>query len=258
MWQLADKTFTRRLLIGSAQYPSLDLMHKSISASEAEIVTVSLRRQMGPVGDGNDFWQSLRSLNLTLLPNTAGCHNAKEAITTALMAREVFDTHWIKLEVIGDEHSLQPDPFALVEACAELIQQGFEVFPYCTDDIVLCEKLVSLGCRILMPWAAPIGSGKGLLNPYALSQLRFRFPQIQLIIDAGIGKPSHAAQAMELGYDGVLLNSAVAKALDPVRMAQAFNYAVRAGRDGYIAGLMPEQSTAQASTPDLGRPFWHS
>ncbi len=257
MWQLADKQLNSRLLIGTALYPSPQIMQQAIKASESEVVTVSLRRQNPTANSGNDFWELLKQLELNLLPNTAGCHSAKEAITTAQMARELFNTNWIKLEVIGDEYNLQPDPFALLEATKELITQGFEVFPYCTDDLVLCEKLVEAGCKILMPWGAPIGTGKGLINPYALKTLRARLPNITLIVDAGIGTASHAAQAMELGYDGVLLNTAVAQANDPVIMAQAFKYALQAGRFAYEAGVMPERDLAQPSTPTIGKPFWH-
>jgi len=256
-WDLADQSFQSRLLIGSALYPSPSIMQAAINASGAEIVTVSLRRQNPSTGAGHDFWQLLRTLNKTLLPNTAGCYSAKEAITTAEMARELFGTHWIKLEVIGNDYTLQPDPFQLLEATKELIQQGFEVFPYCTDDLVLCEKLIEAGCRILMPWGAPIGSGKGLINPYALRVLRHRFPQTALIVDAGIGRPSDATQALELGYDAVLLNSAVALAQDPTRMANAFKHAIISGRIAYEAGVMPEREMAQASTPEVGKPFWH-
>lgn len=257
MWQLADKQLNSRLLIGTALYPSPQIMQQAIKASGSEVVTVSLRRQNPTEKSGHDFWELLKQLELNLLPNTAGCHSAKEAITTAQMARELFNTNWIKLEVIGDEYNLQPDPFALLEATKELVAQGFEVFPYCTDDLVLCEKLVEAGCRILMPWGAPIGTGKGLINPYALKTLRARLPNITLIVDAGIGTASHATQAMELGYDGVLLNTAVAQANDPVVMAQAFKHAMQAGRLAYEAGVMPERDLAQPSTPTLGKPFWH-
>ena len=256
MWQLADQSLESRLLIGSALYPSPSIMQDAIRASGAGVVTLSLRRQNPSAGGGNDFWALLRELDLHLLPNTAGCHSVKEAITTAQMARELFDTRWIKLEVIGDEYNLQPDPFGLLEATRELISQGFEVLPYCTDDLVLCEKLVDAGCRILMPWGAPIGTGKGLINPYALNTLRQRMPDITLIVDAGIGAPSHAAQALEMGYDGVLLNTAVAQASDPVAMATAFKHAVSAGRLAYEAGVMPARDMAQPSTPVLGTPFW--
>ncbi|MET1254450.1 thiazole synthase [Aliikangiella maris] len=256
MWQLADKQFTSRFILGTALYPSPDIMCRSIQAAASEIVTVSLRRQNPGNADGHDFWQLIQSMNVALLPNTAGCQSASQAITTAQMARELFDTHWIKLEVIGDEYNLQPDPFALLEAAQELIAQGFEVFPYCTDDLVLCEKLVEAGCRILMPWGAPIGTGKGLVNPYALKTLRERLPHITLIVDAGIGAPSHAAEAMQLGFDGVLLNTAVAQATDPVKMAQAFSLAVKAGQLAYQAGVIPERDLAKPSTPTVGTPFW--
>lgn len=257
MWTLAGQELNSRLLIGSALYPSPAIMLDAIRASGSEVVTVSLRRQNPGAEGGNDFWEYFKELNVHLLPNTAGCHSVKEAVTTANMARELFDTRWVKLEVIGDEYNLQPDPFALLEATKELITQGFEVFPYCTDDLVLCEKLVEAGCSILMPWGAPIGTGKGLMNPYALKTLRERMPEITLIVDAGIGAPSHAVQAMELGYDGVLLNTAVAQANDPITMAKAFNHALLAGRGGYEAGVIPEKDLAKPSTPTLGTPFWH-
>ena len=257
MWQLADKQLESRLLIGTALYPSPDIMMQSIKASGSQVVTVSLRRQNPTDSGGKDFWQMIQSLKLNILPNTAGCHSVKEAITTAQMARELFNTNWIKLEVIGDDYNLQPDPFGLLEATQELISQGFEVFPYCTDDLVLCEKLVAAGCKILMPWGAPIGTGKGLVNPYALRTLRERMPNTTLIVDAGIGAPSHAVEALQMGYDGVLLNTAVAQASDPVKMAQAFNHAMVAGRFAYESGVMPERDLAQPSTPTLGTPFWH-
>lgn len=257
MWTLADKTFSHRLLLGTAQYPSLQCMQESIQASEAEIITLSLRRESSALNGDNRFWEIIKKSNCQLLPNTAGCRSAKEAITVAHMARELFNTNWIKLEVIGDEYSLQPNPFELVQAAHVLIEEGFEVFPYCTDDLIVCQRLVDSGCSILMPWAAPIGSGRGLLNPYALSLLRHRFPKITLIVDAGIGKPSHAVQAMELGFDGVLLNSAVSLAGDPPAMASAFNYAVKAGRLAYTAGMIPERNMAQASTSLIDTLFWH-
>lgn len=257
MFKLADKKVFSRLLIGSALYPSPDIMQKSIQTSGSEVVTVSLRRQNTSEDGGHDFWKLLQELNINILPNTAGCHSVKEAVTTAQMARELFGTHWIKLEVIGDEYNLQPDPFALLEATKELIAQGFKVFPYCTDDLVLCQKLAEAGCRILMPWGSPIGTGKGLLNPYALKNIRERMPELTLVVDAGIGKPSHAAQAMEMGYDAVLLNTAIAQASDPIKMAEAFKLAVQAGRAAYESGVIQERDIAKPSTPVLGTPFWH-
>lgn len=258
MWQLADKTLNSRLLLGTAQYPSLDSMQQSIIASHANVITVSLRRQSPQEQGGKAFWDYIKSLSCHLLPNTAGCRDANDAVTTAEMAREIFDTNWIKLEVIGDDFNLQPDVFELVKAADILVKKGFEVFPYCTDDLVLCQRLVDCGCRIIMPWAAPIGSGKGIINPYALETLRTRLPDITLIVDAGIGKPSHAVQAMELGFDGVLLNTAVSLAINPVLMATAFRDAVTAGRSAYEAGLMPERNIAHPSTPLLDTPFWHN
>lgn len=257
MWTLADKQFTSRLLLGTALYPSPEIMQQSIQASGAEIITVALRRQFHQQKTGEMFWHTVKDLGCKILPNTSGCHNVKDAITTAEMARELFNTHWIKLEVIGDDYNLQPDPFGLVQAAKELVHRGFEVLPYCTEDLVLCQRLVDCGCRILMPWGSPIGTGKGLLNPYALKILRERLPHITLLIDAGIGKPSDAAQAMELGFDAVLLNTAVALAHDPIKMATAFRHAVQAGRAAYEAGIMPQRNTAHPSTPVLDTPFWH-
>ncbi len=251
------ETFSSRFLIGSALYPSPAVMAEAVAASGANIVTVSLRRQSPEKEGGKSFWDFIQGLGCTLLPNTAGCHTAKEAVTLAKMSRDLFATSWIKLEVIGDEYNLQPDPFGLLEAAAQLIKEGFKVFPYCTDDLVLCQKLLDVGCEVLMPWGAPIGTGKGLMNPYALQTIRERLPNVPLVVDAGIGLPSHAAQAMEMGYDAVLLNTAVAEARDPVLMAGAFRQAIAAGRSAYLAGAMPERQTAKPSTPTLGMPFWH-
>ncbi|HXH03037.1 MAG TPA: thiazole synthase [Candidatus Competibacteraceae bacterium] len=246
-----------RLLLGTARYPSPAVMAEAIRESGASIVTVSLRRQNPAGGGGHAFWALLKSLPCRLLPNTAGCHSVQEAVTTAHMARELFETDWLKLEVIGDDYNLQPDPIALVEAATILVKDGFKVLPYCTDDLVVARRLLDAGCQVLMPWGAPIGTGKGLMNPYALRTLRERLPDVPLIVDAGIGLPSHACQAMELGFDGVLLNTAVAQAVDPVAMARAFAAAVAAGRTAYRAGPMPERDTAVPSTPVVGTPFWH-
>ncbi|HLH11736.1 MAG TPA: thiazole synthase [Methylovirgula sp.] len=244
-----------RLLVGTAQYPSPAILAEAIKASGAEIVTVSLRREAGASRSGESFWSLIRELGAKVLPNTAGCRSVKEAVTTAQMAREVFATSWIKLEVIADDDLLQPDPFGLVEAAAILVRDGFNVLPYMTEDLVLAEKLIGAGCEVLMPWGAPIGSGRGLNNPFALQALRRRFPHVPLIIDAGIGTPAHAAAAMELGYDGVLLNTAIAKAGDPVSMARAFALAVEAGRLAYCAEPIPPRDMAEPSTPQLGRAF---
>lgn len=256
-WQIYGTELTSRMLIGSALYPSPAIMQQSIQASGAEVVTLSLRRQTPESGGGEAFWSQIRDLGLHILPNTAGCHSQKEAVNLALMSREIFDTDWLKLELVGDEYNLQPDPIELVKTTEVLINKGFKILPYCTDDLVICRHLVELGCEVLMPWGSPIGTGKGLLNPYALEAIRHRFPDITLVVDAGLGVPSHATQALELGYDAVLLNSAVAQAQDPITMATAFKLAVEAGRAGYLAGRMPEKDTASPSTPTLGMPFWH-
>ncbi len=255
-WQLYGKNFSSRFLIGTALYPSPQVMRDAVNASGANIVTVSLRRQAPEQKGGNTIWEFIKQLGCDLLPNTAGCHSVREAVTLAQMSRDIFSTNWIKLEVVGDEYNLQPDPIGTLEAAEQLMKLGFNVFPYCTDDLVLCQRLRDLGCKVLMPWGAPIGTGRGLMNPYALQSIRERLPDVTLIVDAGIGKPSHAVQAMELGYDGVLLNTAVAQAADPILMGKAFGDAIAAGRKGYLAGAMAERQTAQASTPVLGTPFW--
>jgi len=244
-----------RLIVGTAQYPSPAILAKAVAAAKAEIVTVSLRRESGASRAGENFWSLIRELGVRVLPNTAGCRTVKEAVTTAEMAREVFDTPWIKLEVIGEEDTLQPDVFGLVEAAAILALDGFQVFPYTTEDLVVAERLLGAGCEVLMPWGAPIGSGRGLNNAYGLKALRAHFPNVPLVVDAGIGTPSHAAAAMELGYDAVLLNTAIAKAGDPEAMARAFALAVEAGRLGYLADPIEPRDMAAPSTPVIGRPF---
>ncbi|MEZ4749254.1 MAG: thiazole synthase [Bdellovibrionota bacterium] len=256
MWKIADTQLRSRLFLGTAQYRSPELLRKAIAASGTEVVTVSLRRQSKALEGAENFWSIIQQSGVRVLPNTAGCRSVKEAVSTAQMARQVFNTHWIKLEVIGNEHTLQPDPFGLVEASRILNEDGFCVFPYTNDDPVVAERLLASGCRILMPWGAPIGSGRGLQNEYALQVLRDQFPHTPLIVDAGIGAPSHASRAMELGYDGVLLNTAVARCEDPPKMAQAFAQSVEAGRLAFEAGLIQVKQRAQASTPILGTPFW--
>ena len=244
-----------RLFLGTAQYPSPAILARAVEAAAVEVVTVSLRRESGAARAGQGFWSIIQGLGVRVLPNTAGCHSVKEAVTTAQMARELFGTPWIKLEVIGDHDTLQPDVFGLVEAARILAADGFHVFPYTTEDLIVAERLLDAGCRVLMPWGAPIGSGRGLANPTALRTLRARYPEVPLVVDAGIGLPSHAAQAMEMGFDAVLLNTAVAKAGDPVRMARAFRQAVEAGREGYLAGPMGERDMAVPSTPVFGTAF---
>lgn len=246
-----------RLLIGSALYPSPYIMQQAIQASGAEVVTLSLSRQNPQASGGQAFWESIQSLGLHLLPNTAGCHSVNDAVNMARMSRELFQTDWIKLELVGDDYNLQPDPIALVKATEILLGEGFKVLPYCTDDLVIARHLVELGCEVLMPWGSPIGTGKGILNPYALQAIRDRFPDVTMIVDSGIGLPSHATQSLEMGVDAVLLNTAVAKAKDPVLMGQAFSKAIEAGRSAYLAGPMAERSTASPSTPTIDSPFWH-
>jgi thiazole synthase len=242
-----------RLLLGTSRYPSPAVLERAVKASGAEVVTVSLRRESGAGRAGQSFWSLIQSLGVRVLPNTAGCHSVKEAVTTAHMARELFDTNWIKLEVIGEADTLQPDVFGLVEAARILSEDGFEVFPYTTEDLVVADRLVVAGCRVLMPWGAPIGSARGLNNVYGLRSLRAHFPDIPLVVDAGIGVPSHAAAAMELGYDAVLLNTAVAEAGDPVEMARAFALAVEAGHAAFRAQPLEPRDMAVPSTPVIGK-----
>lgn len=241
-----------RLLLGTAQYPSPDILKKSIKASGSQIVTVSLRREASNGKTGQTFWNMISDLGVRVLPNTAGCNSVKEAVTTAHMAREVFQTKWIKLEVISNNDTLCPNVFELVEAARILTQDGFEVFPYTTEDLSVAEKLLEAGCKVLMPWGAPIGTGLGLNNEYGLRTMRAHFPNIPMIVDAGMGSPSHAALAMELGFDAVLLNTAVAKAGDPIKMAQAFGTAIKAGMLAREADLMEPRDMASPSTPVLG------
>ena len=248
-----DIPLDSRLIVGTAQYPSPAVLEQAVAAAGAEVVTVSLRREGAGAGQG--FWEIIRGLGVRVLPNTAGCRTVKEAVTTARMARELFDTPWVKLEVIGEEDTLHPDPFGLVEAARVLTDEGFEVFPYCTEDLVVADRLVDAGCRVLMPWGAPIGSGRGLNNVYGLRQLRAHFPDVALVIDAGIGLPSHAAQAMELGYDAVLMNTAIAKAGDPVALARAMRGAVEAGRLAFEADPIEAADMASPSSPVMGRAF---
>lgn len=247
-----DTTVESAFMLGTAQYPSPAILAEAFRASNAGIATVSLRREQG---GGQDFWQLVQDLGVKLLPNTAGCHSVKEAVTTAHMSRELFDTPWIKLEVIGHSDTLQPDVFGLIEAAQILAADGFQIFPYCTEDLTVCGRLLDAGCKVLMPWGAPIGSALGLNNLWGLKALRAHFPDVPLVVDAGIGLPSHAAHAMELGYDAILLNTAVAKAGDPVGMARAMALAIQAGRAAYLADPMEARDMAFASTPVIGKAF---
>lgn len=244
------------LMLGTAGYPSPAILAEAFALSGAGIATVSMRREAGHgLGGGQAFLRLVEGLGVRLLPNTAGCHTAKEAITTAQMARELLGTDWIKLEVIGATDLLAPDVFALVEAAGELSAQGFKVFPYCTEDLSVCERLLRAGCEVLMPWGAPIGSGLGLAHPQGLRALRAGFAEVPLVVDAGIGLPSHAAAAMEMGFDAVLLNTAVAKAGDPAQMARAMALALEAGRAAYLADPIEPRQMAVPSTPVIGKAF---
>jgi|SRR5665213_2008255 len=243
------------LMLGTSQYPSPAILEEAFKRSGASVATVSLRREAGNSKMGADFWALIQSLNVKVLPNTAGCYSVKEAVTTAQMARELFNTSWIKLEVIGHSDTLQPDPFQLVEAARILVDDGFQVFPYTTEDVVVAEQLLRAGCEVLMPWGAPIGTGLGLTNIYGLRTLRAQFPDVPMVIDAGIGLPSHASMAMEMGFDAVLINTAVAKAGDPPAMAEAFSKAITAGHLARNADPMEPRDMASASTPVIGKAF---
>ncbi|WP_119344260.1 thiazole synthase [Facilibium subflavum] len=249
------ENLTNSMILGTALYPNLDVMRKAIQTSNVDMVTVSLKRELTG-GKNNFFWQHIQQTRCKVLPNTAGCRTADEARMIAKAAREIFKTDYIKLEVIGDKHTLQPDVFELLKACEMLIEDGFKVLPYCNDDLIVCQRLVQLGCRVLMPLGSYIGSGQGINNPEAFKLLRQRFPDITLIVDAGIGTPSDATKAMELGFDGVLLNSAIALADDPVTMAKAFDLSIKSGKLAYQAKRMPKRAFAQSSTNLEDTPFW--
>ena len=255
MHDIYGTTLANGFMLGTAQYPSPAILANAFKRSGASVATVSLRRESGQDRAGQDFWQLIKDLGVHILPNTAGCHSVKEAVTTAHMAREVFDTKWIKLEVIGEEDTLQPDVFGLVEAARILSEDGFQVFPYTTEDLVVADRLLHAGCEVLMPWGAPIGSGLGLNNIFGLRAMRAHFPDVPLVIDAGLGLPSQAAAAMEMGFDAVLLNTAVAKAGDPAAMAEAFATAIKAGQLALSADPMEPRDMAVPSTPVIGKAF---
>ena len=258
---LGNKQFNNRMILGTSGYQSLEEFAQVLSIAKIEIVTVSLRRQTNQNSKNNGFfdfvreWQSKNTLSI--LPNTASCRSVKEVVATAEMAREIFNTNWIKLETIGDEYTLQPDVTILLEAADILCRKGFEVFPYTTDDLVVARKLIDLGCEIVMPLASPIGSGQGLLNKYNLKVLREQLSKATLIIDAGIGSPSQAMEAMEMGYDAILLNTAIWNSINPVGMAEAFYMGINGGFLANQSGLMPKKDFGVCSTPNIGVPFWH-
>lgn len=254
---IAGVAFRSRLILGTARYPSADIMLRALKASGTEMVTVAVRRVKVGSDTGEDLFSLLREAGYRILPNTAGCYTAKEAVLTAELAREALSTEWIKLEVIGDDETLFPDVQELLSAAATLVKAGFVVLPYCNDDPVTCKKLEDLGCAAVMPLGAPIGSGMGIRNPYNIQMIRER-ARVPVIVDAGVGTASDVAIAMELGCDGVLLNTAVARARRPVLMAEAMRKAAEAGRAAYRAGRIPVKLYAEASSPMEGRISIHT
>jgi thiazole synthase len=249
--RIADRTFQSRLLLGTGGFPSLELLAEAIALSGSELVTVALRR-IDPAARGS-LVDVLSHAGVELLPNTAGCFTARDAVLTAKLAREAFQTDWVKLEVIGDQDTLLPDAPELLRAAEELVDDGFVVLPYTTDDPILARRLVDVGCAAVMPLGSPIGSGMGIRNPYNISLIR-EAVEVPVVLDAGIGTASDAALAMELGADAVMAASAIARAQDPVRMASAMRSAVEAGRLARTAGRIPRRLYATASTPDQGLP----
>jgi thiazole synthase len=247
---IAGRTLRSRLLLGTGGFPSLTLLAEAIRASATELVTVALRR-VDPAARGS-LIDVLEQEGVELLPNTAGCFTARDAVLTAKLAREAFQTDWVKLEVVGDEDTLLPDAPELLKAAELLVDDGFVVLPYTTDDPVLARRLVDVGCAAVMPLGAPIGSGMGIRNPYNIALIR-EAVQVPVVLDAGVGTASDAALAMELGCDAVMVASAVSRAQDPVAMAAAMRAAVQAGRLAHGAGRIPRRTYATASTPDQGR-----
>ncbi len=246
---IAGRSLRSRLILGTARFPNRQVMLDAIEASGAEVITASIRRISL---DG--YAESLVDLvggRYQLLPNTAGCSSVRDAVLTAQLAREALETDWVKLELIGDRETLYPDVVDLIQAAEELVGDGFTVLPYCTDDPVVCRRLADVGCAAVMPLGSPIGSGMGLINPYNLEMICTRSP-VPVILDAGIGTASDAARAMELGCDGVMVNSAIAQANDPLGMAAAMRDAVAAGRRARLAGRIPRRAYAEASSPQLG------
>ena len=248
---IAGRRWDSRLILGTGGFRSLEVMERAIAAAGTEIVTVALRRV--DVGTPGSLVETLDRLGCFLLPNTAGCYTAHDAVLTARMAREAFGTDWVKLEVIGDDRTLYPDATELLDAAETLVDEGFVVLPYTNDDPILARRLEDVGCAAVMPLGAPIGSGMGIRNPYNLAII-VEQAGVPVICDAGVGTASDAAIAMELGCDGVLLASAVARAKDPVKMARAMRGAVEAGRLAFEAGRIPRRRHAEASTPDAGLP----
>jgi thiazole synthase len=248
---IGGKVFGSRLILGSSRYPNPEVMLEALEASGTEMVTVAVRRLNLADSKQESILNLIDRSRFFVLPNTAGCYTAKEAVLTAQLAREALDTSWVKLEVIGDEDTLFPDVPELLKAAERLIADGFTVLPYCNDDPITCKKLMEMGCPAVMPLGAPIGSGMGIRNPYNLRIIR-ELIDVPVIVDAGVGTASDVAVAMELGVDGVLLNTAVAEAQHPVQMARAMRLAAEAGRLAFRAGRIPKKLFASASTPVEG------
>ena len=250
-WSVGSCTLTSRLLVGTALYPSDDVLLSALEASGAELVTASIRR-VTPQASGQDLYTLLRQTGYKLLPNTAACYTVKEAVLTAELAREALETNLIKLEVLADDETLLPDTVGLVDAATELVRKGFEVLPYTNDDPVTAQRLEDVGCSAVMPLAAPIGSGLGIRNPHNIELIR-RHVSVPVIIDAGIGTASDVTLAFELGCDAVLLNTAIARAHDPVKMAAAMKHAALGGRQAALAGRIPKLFLGKPSSPTEGK-----
>ena len=249
-FEVAGRVFTSRLIVGTGKYRSFGEMKAAHQASGAEMVTVAVRRV--PLDRKTESFLDHLDPSLVILPNTAGCYTAGEAVRTARLAREALQTDLIKLEVIGDQTTLFPDNEQTLEAARVLVREGFQVLPYFSDDLIMAKKLLDAGCAAVMPLAAPIGSGLGVQNPANLAIMREQLPDATIIVDAGVGTASDAAVAMELGVDAVLMNTAIAEAADAERMAKAMRLAVEAGRLAYLAGRMPRRLYASASSPLTG------
>ena len=250
LFTLAGKTFNSRLIIGTGKYRSYNEMQLAHQASGAEMVTVAVNRV--PLDGKTESFLDYLAPEMQILPNTAGCYDADHAIRTARLAREALETDWIKLEVIGDKVTLLPDNEQTLEAAKVLIKEGFIVLPYFTDDLIMAKKLLDAGCPAVMPLAAPIGSGMGVQNPSNLRIMREQLPDATIIVDAGVGVPSDAAIAMELGADAILMNTAIAESANAEQMATAMKLAVQAGRLAYLSGRMPKRLYASASSPIEG------
>lgn len=250
--KIGQLILNNRLILGSSGYPDLKTFEDCVDAAESNLVTVGIRRVSLDTNDQNSLVGGLVQKGIHLLPNTAGCFNAKEAVLTAELSREALKTNRIKLEVIGDDYTLYPDSVELLKAADELVAKGFEVYPYCSDDLVLCQRLADLGCVCVMPLASPIGSGRGLQNPYNLELIRKKI-NVPVVVDAGIGTASDACKALELGADAVLVNTAISKAAYPIQMAKSLNHAVKAGRLAFEAGRIPIKDYATASTAEDGK-----